>query len=34
MTYYGAKDLAESFRTVIKNTLLVTEENPQDKYAS
>jgi uncharacterized damage-inducible protein DinB len=33
MTYYGAKDLAESFRTVRKNTILVAEEIPEDKYA-
>src|SRR5437899_721051 len=26
MTYYGAKDLADSFRTVRKNTILVAEE--------
>src|SRR5581483_8030477 len=26
MTYYGAKDLANSFRTVRKNTLIVAEE--------
>jgi uncharacterized damage-inducible protein DinB len=33
MTYYGAKDLAESFRTVRKNTILVAEEIPEDRYA-
>jgi len=33
MTYYGARDLAESFRTVRKNTLIVAEEIPEDKYA-
>jgi len=32
MTYYGAKDLAESFRTVRKNTILVAEDIPEDKY--
>jgi uncharacterized damage-inducible protein DinB len=33
MTYYGAKDLAESFRTVRKNTIQVAEDIPEDKYA-
>jgi len=33
MTYYGAKDLAESFRTVRKNTLAIAEEIPEDKYS-
>ena len=32
MTYYGAKELAESFRTVRKNTILIAEEIPEDKY--
>jgi uncharacterized damage-inducible protein DinB len=32
MTYYGAKDLAESFRTVRKNTITIAEEIPEDKY--
>lgn len=32
MTYYGAKELAESFRTVRKNTLIVAEEIPEDQY--
>ena len=32
MTYYGAKDLAESFRTVRKNTIQVAEDIPEDKY--
>ena len=32
MNYYGAKELAESFRTVRKNTLQVAEEIPEDKY--
>ena len=32
MTYYGAKELAESFRTVRKNTLQVAEDIPEDKY--
>jgi len=33
MNYYGAKDLAESFRTVRKNTLQIAEEIPEDKYS-
>lgn len=33
MTYYGAKDLADSFRTVRKNTLAIAEEIPDDQYA-
>ncbi len=32
MTYYGAKDLAESFHTVRKNTIIVAEEIPEEKY--
>jgi uncharacterized damage-inducible protein DinB len=32
MTYYTGKDLAESFRTVRKNTLQVAEDIPEDKY--
>jgi uncharacterized damage-inducible protein DinB len=32
MTYYGAKNLAESFRTVRKNTLALAEDIPEDKY--
>jgi uncharacterized damage-inducible protein DinB len=32
MTYYGAKELAESFRTVRKNTLLIAEEIPEAQY--
>ncbi|MEO7145689.1 MAG: DinB family protein [Bryobacteraceae bacterium] len=32
MNYYGAKDLAASFRTVRKNTLIVAEEIPEDNY--
>ena len=32
MNYYGAKDLAAAFRTVRKNTLIVAEEIPEDKY--
>jgi uncharacterized damage-inducible protein DinB len=33
MTYYGAKQLADSFRTVRKNTLAIAEEIPDDKYS-
>ena len=33
MTYYGAKDLAESCRTVRKNTIIVAEEIPEDRYS-
>ena len=33
MNYYGAKDLADSFRTVRKNTILVAEEIPEDRYS-
>ena len=33
MTYYGAQQLADSFRTVRKNTLAIAEEIPEDKYA-
>jgi uncharacterized damage-inducible protein DinB len=32
MTYYGAKELAASFRTVRKNTIQIAEEIPEDKY--
>ena len=33
MTYYGPKELAESFRTVRKNTIQVAEDIPEDKYS-
>src|SRR5690242_18516808 len=33
MTYYGAKELAESFRTVRKNTIQAAEEIPEEKYS-
>jgi uncharacterized damage-inducible protein DinB len=33
MTYYGAKELARSFRTVRENTLKIAEEIPKDKYS-
>src|SRR5215467_5148590 len=32
MNYYSAKELAESFRTVRKNTIQIAEEIPEDKY--
>jgi uncharacterized damage-inducible protein DinB len=32
VTYYGAKELAASFRTVRKNTIKIAEEVPEDKY--
>jgi uncharacterized damage-inducible protein DinB len=32
MTYYGAKELAESARTVRKNTITIAEDIPEDKY--
>jgi uncharacterized damage-inducible protein DinB len=32
MTYYGAKDLAASYRTVRANTIKLAEEIPEDKY--
>jgi uncharacterized damage-inducible protein DinB len=32
MTSYGAKDMADSFRTVRKNTVLVARDIPEDKY--
>ncbi len=32
MTYYGAKELAASFRTVRNNTIKIAEEIPEDKY--
>jgi len=33
MNYYGARDLAEAFRTVRKNTIQVAEDIPEDKYS-
>jgi uncharacterized damage-inducible protein DinB len=33
MTYYGAKDIAASFRTVRNNTLKIAEEIPEEKYS-
>ena len=32
MKYYGAKELAESFRTVRKNTMQAAEEIPENQY--
>src|SRR5947209_4904986 len=32
MTYYGAKELARSFRTVRNNTIQSAEEIPEEKY--
>jgi uncharacterized damage-inducible protein DinB len=32
MNYYGAKDLAESFRTVRKNTITIAEEIGEEHY--
>ncbi len=33
MNYYSAKELAESFRTVRKNTVVIAQEIPEEKYA-
>jgi uncharacterized damage-inducible protein DinB len=33
LNYYGAKDLAASFRTVRKNTIKIAEDLPEDKYS-
>ena len=32
MTYYGAKDLANAFRVVRKNTIAAAQDIPEDKY--
>ncbi len=32
MTYYGAKELSDSFLTVRRNTITIAEEIPEDKY--
>jgi len=32
MTYYGGKELAASFRTVRKNTVIAASEIPEDQY--
>jgi uncharacterized damage-inducible protein DinB len=33
MTYYGAKEIAASFRTVRNNTLKIAEDIPEEKYS-
>lgn len=33
MTYYGPQQLADSFRTVRKNTIQVAEDIPEEKYS-
>src|ERR1700686_39436 len=33
VNYYGGKELAESFRTVRKNTLQIAQDIPEDKYS-
>ena len=33
MNYYGGKELADSFRTVRKNTLAIAQDIPEDKYS-
>ena len=33
MNYYGAKELAESWRTVRRNTIQVAEDIPEEKYS-
>jgi uncharacterized damage-inducible protein DinB len=33
MTYYGAKNLADSYRTVRRNTIAIADEIPAEKYA-
>ena len=33
MNYYGPKDMAESWRTVRKNTIQVAEDMPEEKYS-
>jgi len=32
MTYYGAKELAEAFRTVRRNTIIIAEDIPEQHY--
>ena len=32
MTYYGARELANSFRTVRQNTIQTAEDIPEDRY--
>jgi uncharacterized damage-inducible protein DinB len=33
LNYYGAKELADSFRTVRKNTITIAEELPEEHYS-
>jgi uncharacterized damage-inducible protein DinB len=33
LNYYGAKELAESFRTVRKNTIAIAQDLPEEKYS-
>src|SRR5580765_480535 len=33
MNYYGSQELAASFRTVRKNTLVIAEEIPEPQYS-
>jgi len=33
MNYYGSRDMADSWRTVRKNTIQVAEDIPEEKYA-
>ena len=33
MTYYGSRQLADSFRTVRGNTIIIANEIPEDKYS-
>jgi uncharacterized damage-inducible protein DinB len=33
MNYYGAKQMAESSRTVRKNTILIAQDIPEEKYS-
>jgi uncharacterized damage-inducible protein DinB len=33
MQFYGAQELADAFRTVRKNTLVIAEEIPEDRYS-
>ena len=32
MTYYGSKEMADSFRTVRRNTVQIAQDIPEDKY--
>jgi uncharacterized damage-inducible protein DinB len=32
MTYYGSKEIADSFRTVRKNTIVAAEDIPEEQY--